>query len=522
MSDWTFFNLPNSRALTYSEVNYWKTNLDRILKAGVELELNLKKSKGRCKGNFIACVCESLRQSNCWQECANMATCAVEKEACIGISCSNFVPKCETCDNYTISCLTCEHRFDPTIDPDSVRASLRKELHPSRHYGKVSKYGVHDIVCDGSLLGAGEEGKGLEVITTGRRVDFWAFHKMLSSIITRASSRGAYVNERCSVHIHMLASYYDGPFKVSEFEQPLPNIVLLNLHQLCRKYQNAITWMAAALNSPNYMTRWEKFRQSVLGVSPLSHYPFQKVIDVLADKTGKPGGKYAWVNYMFLDFKQDSNDINKFHVEFRVMDGNKSASCITAFVCLFYAMIIKAVELSRYGIMEVGNANWMKQSLRVKETLLNNCPEGWKAPHRYSRTMLTQDIMTILKEEAMELLYHLKHILSRMGPAYDVLEQLAHKPAAIMRIEGKSWEEIEDVLSSPEPEDSELEAFVNKQIDLRQIVKYENEHKWLEELSRRVAKRLKYSHEDVVALVETRKCEGTYIWASKLGSFIKL
>ena len=60
------------------------------------------------------------------------------------------------------------------------------------------------FVQDGSLLGK----KGAEVITVGRRVDYWEFYKMAKTIIDTAVTKGAYVNERCSTHMHVLAGYY--------------------------------------------------------------------------------------------------------------------------------------------------------------------------------------------------------------------------------------------------------------------------------------------------------------------------
>jgi hypothetical protein len=479
-------------------------------------------------------------ENDCWQECANTKKCTekygeefINKE-CSKLTCSCFVAKCVECKEYTLDCEICKHRYDKTRDPDYIRKNLREQLKPSKNYGYINKSGVHSIVCDGSLLGEGAEGKGVEVITTGRRLDYWEFYNMTKDIVEKALSKGAYVNERCSIHVHLLASYYEngkganiGEFfgknnsNISELERPLPKIVIANLHQLCRKYQNAITWMSMGMKTEEALTRWEKYRVSILDVSPVQR-SIQNIIEVMEQKSNKLNGKYGWINYMFLRFNDDE-DLTRFHVELRSLDGMMSASVVTAMTCLFYALVIKAIEISRYGVLEVGDASWTANAIDLKNRILNNCPEGWSSNRLADTSSLTSVCRGKLIEESLEMLYQLKHILLKSGPAYDVLEQIAYKPVALRRVEGKTWPMIEDELAVYAPKETQLEKKLSECIDTRLLVNCTSENEWKTKIFSTISEEEGTDVSDALNnILFAGKNEGEYIWSNSLGTILKV
>ena len=59
---------------------------------------------------------------------------------------------------------------------------------------------------------------------------------------------------------------------------------------------------------------------------------------------------------------ENKNNINRFHVEFRAADCLLSPSATAAIACMYYALIIKAVEISRYGLTEVGDGEWLDRA----------------------------------------------------------------------------------------------------------------------------------------------------------------
>jgi hypothetical protein len=551
---WTFFQHPSKPIISANEVNYWKRQLKSILKVGLEFEFNLPNKNGNCKGDSQSCPCATMNESDCWTGCDNKTTCLETKDmsrcgnqkkackpescnecedykpVCNGIFCPGFVPKCYTCEKFATNCKACPDRFDPDKNPESIRSRIINELSPNNCYGLINKSGVHSITTDGSLLGK----KGAEVITIGRRIDFWEFYKMSKEIIDTAASKGAYVNERCSIHMHVLAAYYsklfqngDGigvPNQISELEKPLPEIILANFHQLVRRFQNALTWMTMGLDDPNKMTRWEKFRVSVLEISAIMN-SMMHVREEVSRNAG--GNKYGFVNYKFCNFDDDGN-ISRFHIEMRQTDGILSPTIVAALACLHYAMVIKAVEISKYGVVEVGDSDWMEYATRAKQAILNNM-KGYQDGDRFGDTRNISKFYDYYIGESLELVRQLKHILIQIGPAYQVLEQLAERPVALRRCDGHNWERIEKDFAVPISEEGKLEHTLSEFIDLRLIDSCKTVEEWIKVVSEalRAESGIELGNQEEVEkrvndyVIEKRN-DGKIIWSESLGSIVSL
>jgi hypothetical protein len=405
---------------------------------------------------------------------------------------------------------------------------MNKELRPSQSYGQVTRSGVHSITTDGSLLGK----KGAEIITVGRRPDYWEFFKMSKDIIDLAITNGAYVNERCSIHAHLLGSYYgklpggaDGgpgvPNQISEMERDMPEIILANFHQLCRRYQNAMTWMTMGLDEPERMTRWEKFRVSVLHISAIMN-SMQRVVQEVSSNAG--GNKYGWVNYNYCQFR-DGGALSRVHVEMRVMDGLMSPSAVAAMSCLYYALMIKAVEISRYGIVEVGDKEWLNNAENVKKCLLNNM-KGYQDGDRFGDTRNLGQHYETLMSESFDLISQVKHILMKLGPAYDILEKLAERPCALRRCDGETWEKIEADLSVELTKDDLFTRKLAEIIDLRLVDQCKDIAEWVNEVSNlmREDRELNIDPDDdtvedkIVEYTDRKKNDGEMVFLERIGS----
>jgi hypothetical protein len=528
---WTFYVHPSKKTIDATEVRYWKSTLHKILKIGLEFEFNLPNKNGTCKGDNNACPCRHMTDKDCWQRCTRYDECKAEQGKnfnCFGLFCTGFVSACVVCDKFEVDCKSCEHRYDPNRNPDSIRERMQQTLTPSQSYGNITKHGVHSITTDGSLLGK----KGAEIITVGRRPDYWEFFKMSKSIIDLANENNAYMNERCSIHAHMLASYYGKlpnggdsgpgiPNQISEMERDMPEIILANFHQLCRRYQNAMTWMTMGLDEPERMTRWEKFRVSILPISAIMN-SMQKVVQEVSQHSG--GNKYGWVNYNYCQFNDDSS-IRRMHVEMRVMDGLLSPSAVAAMSCLYYALMIKAVEISRYGIVEVGDKDWLSRAEIVKSHLLNNM-KGYQDGDRFGDTSKLHLHYEDLIAESFDLISQVKHILMKIGPAYEVLEKLAERPCALRRCDGQSWSNIENDLAVPMTSEDQFTNKLAEIIDLRLVDQCKDEVEWIAEVSNllRKDKELNIGPDDdtvedrIVNYTSKKKNDGEMIFLERVGS----
>jgi len=554
---WAFYKIPGRDALSQEEVVYWKNQLAKVVKVGMEFEFNLpEKENGVCKGDSNSCPCKHLSAENdCWKQCVNEERCKSEernkdicanakeecknsecskcqnfKLACAGIFCPNFVSNCYICEKFETNCNACKYKFDPAKSPEAIRDHLIKTLKPNHTYGEIGESGVHSITTDGSLLGK----KGAEIITVGRRVDYWEFFKMARNIIGLAEEKGAYMNERCSIHMHILASYYSKmvpegsedrygvPERVREMERDMPEIILANFHQLVRRYQNAMTWMMMGLNDQERMTRWEKFRVSVLPYSAV----LNRMYDVRSSVAQGAGGKkYGWVNYNPVEFNKSTGDIKRFHVEMRACDGLQSPTAVAAIACMYYALVLKAVEISRYGIMDTGDESWAKQTDIVKDAILNGT--GGYDGSRFSDTIKLYKYYDLLITESLDLVRQLKSILIKIGPAYEVLERLAERPCAIRLVGGDSWNKIENDLKVVVNEEGIIDIALSEIIVLNQVVECKDEQEWIEATSRLLsenenvkidANKIKELENNISVILNRKKNDGELVWSQKIGA----
>jgi len=508
----------------------------KILKVGMEFEFNLQDPKGTCKGDNAQCPCISISKE-CWKVCANVKTCAgmpfpetcknrtgrcevsmcasCDKFdfSCLGVACVDFTSACFSCDKFAKSCDGCNKKYIPDQDPRHIREKLMEDFKPTNHYGRMNDSGVVSITTDGSLLGGSGHDKGAEIITIGRRVDYWEFFKMASRILQKMSAVGAFLNERTGSHMHVLASYYENEGS-SELERNVPQIIAANFHQLVRRFQNGLTWMTIALDDPNHMTRWEKFRMSVLGVSPVLR-DMRKVAEEIHRFSGN---KYGFVNYDRMRFDSAGNT-STFHAEFREADSTMCPSYYAALACLHYAFVIKAVEISRYGLLKVGDEEWLNKAQAMKNVILNG--SGDWSNNRLSDTKKLLDHREYFVSEAREMVDQMKNVLITLGPAYDVLVKLAESPVAIRRIEGRSWEQIERDIAAEMTQHGQLDSKIRGFIDLRTIDQCTSVAEWVDEVHKILSEDddmlEKPDKEQILRYLDLKLREGEFVWSDKSG-----
>jgi hypothetical protein len=183
-------------------------------------------------------------------------------------------------------------------------------------------------------------------------------------------------------------------------------------------------------------------------------------------------------------------------------------------------MLIKAVEISKYGLLKVGDKVWMEQALQLKEKILNN-NRDWNDHDRFSHTAaLTDTDIEILRAESLDLVDQVKHILFKLGPAHDVLEKLVDKPVSLHRCEGKSWEEIEEHFAVYRTEESILEQKIVELIDLRRCVNCPDETEWVNEVTKLVNSDIEADIDQVTEVIRDKKNNGHCIWSEQLGTLI--
>ena len=502
----TFF--PVIPGIDVQEHRYWRKTFDKLLKIGVELEFNLRLKKGTCIGFNTDCICKHIEECspvpcvfqtvnsdvgpvcNLYPKQPNLKVCAdkkcnyncdkcdqAEPRPCLGQNCIQYTPICVQCDNNTVDCVHCNDYIKNGGKSNEVRQELAETLKATESFGVVGPTGVLQVVKDGSLTHG-----GLEIPTVGRRFDFKTFVDMLRVIMSRARDAGGYFDERCSTHVHILTEYYtkvsnqngqyrhpdeNASFNISGLERNIPDIILKNIVQIWKQHEVAIFWMSCGLAEAEHMTRWGKFRCPIMDIS---------IVHDLSDILGQVEAITGKSKYASLNIRNTKFDGSRLHLEFRTMDAVNSPTYITAMCAIFQAIILRAVDISVGGLLDVKPSD---KKRRLLEILVNGIGRGYDGA-RTSNTASVFEFQADYINLANEFIDFITPTLPVTRQEMAVIRKIAEKPPAmyLMAAGGKdpiNMYEIERIYSSciePNPEvvdDEEMLEFINKAVSINMV-----------------------------------------------------
>jgi len=243
-------------------------------------------------------------------------------------------------------------------------------------------------------------------------------------------------------------------------------------------------------------------------------------------KAEKP--KYAMMNYVPTKYDSAGN-VSTLHIEARYLDGNLSPSIITAHACLLYGLMLKAVEISRHGLLKAGTPEYMDKQAEIYNELCNG--DGSYQGARTSDNSNLSPYISDLQEQSLQLIRLVKHTLSRLSPADSILNSLAIRPAAFRLIEGEGWEDIERSLH-PKPAtkaNTELQKTMQKLVNLGSINDCDSEEEWIKTVAEYLASKeggaghvkrvASLQHKINNIMKETVEARQVY-WSSSIGSFL--
>jgi hypothetical protein len=546
VKDWVFINRPSRPPLSKEESKYWKSNLKKLLKVGIELEMNLQEPEGTCRMDNYHCPCTATfspekpmpNTNSCFQQCVKWCggKCEIAKNhGCAGTDCLAFASPCPACNKYDRGCAGCSNRYKANGDPQNIRASLKQKFKPTNFVGQYGDHGIYKICKDGSLLG----GKGVEVATVGIRVSFWHIYNMMKKIMDACEAKGAYVNERCSIHIHLLTSYLRPDFagdsgpefvkkEITELERPIPEIIIANFHQLVRRYHCALIWLSIAGNSLDHLTRWEKFRKPVLHHSA-ARTKMPIVVSQIIQNLGSEKNKYAMMNYEQMLFDGSGNYAKRLHVEARYLDGNFSPAAVAAHSCLIYGLMLKAAEISRFGVLQSGNKEYMQLQKEIYKHLCNGSG-SWQGP-RTADTSCLDPYVPALIEQSRQLVRVVNNTLVEHEPAGRILASLCGRPLAYRIVEGKSWADIEKELipAGKEKSNEDVIKTLDKIVHLNALTDCGTRAEWTNAAVNLLAEEMGVTNDkdsirtitkDVDAYLENKLKSNDLCWSNEAKSFI--
>lgn len=305
--------------------------------------------------------------------------------------------------------------------------AVRQDLAPSGDLTRLGTNGVLDVTT---------EHCGVEIRVIGRHPHFRALQRQYTAIMAVLKAHGARPRATCGMHFHLLTP---------DLAEPVPEIILANLWNLTRRYAPELKYMTssgdrreALCRRRNHNSHLEMVRHSPATMSMAD-------IQQLLDQSQSVPKHQNFFNLEHLGFPPPGDGLLPFHVEFRFPDADLAPTAITAKTFLFLAMLLKAVDLSQYGVIHVGKIKAWRRKMVLLDLLSNN--DGRLATSDTSA--VTDEIIEELRQGAYELLDLLAPTFERFvdTPALDVLLALAEQPVSLLRCAGYSWDDIEDRLA---------------------------------------------------------------------------
>ena len=206
------------------------------------------------------------------------------------------------------------------------------------------------------------------------------------------------------------------------------------------------------------------------------------------------------------------------------MDGNLSPAVVTAHACLLYGMMLKAIEISKFGILQSGDKNYMDLQNEMYKNLCNN--DGPWDGSRYSDTSCLSPYIDNIKQQSRQLIGLVKTSLCEQSPADEILTKLAEKPLTYRLMEKQSWDQIEKDLMPEEEEMSDEENSILQLVVLGAISECTTPEEWVDVATTEVnsiRKRKKEegaSKESLQEFVSRLKASRKIQWSTDVGGYV--
>jgi hypothetical protein len=348
---------------------------------------------------------------------------------------------------------------------------LVEDLCPTGDLTKLGRYGVLDVIS---------EHCGVEIQVIGRQPYYPALLEQYRGILEPLLERGVRARATCGLHYHILTI---------GLSEPVPEIVLANVWNLTRRYAPNLRFLTSAGDQPEALCRRRKYASHL---EMVRHTPgnrsMRDIQEILRDSY-RVKEHENFLNLEHVAFN-DAGEVRDFHLEFRFPDADLSPTSITAKTFLFLAMLLKAVEMSQYGVIHVGRIREWRRKKELLDKLSNN--EGNLATSDTSE--VTPEVIDELRAGCHELLELLKPIFGRFArvayesgedhPGFEVLNFLAETPVSLLRVSGRDWLEIEQVLSergsvaTEETSWDESDQRLIRLIELAELTGYDSPESW--------------------------------------------
>ncbi len=341
-----------------------------------------------------------------------------------------------------------EYAMPMGVRREAFEKPLQEALNPSGTYENLGANGVLDIQS---------EHCGVEIRVIGQHPSFKKLRRQYLGITNAVLKQGGRVKTTCGMHFHLLTP---------GFPDSVPAIILANLWNLVRRYAPELKFLCSTGNKRealcrrrNHSSHLELVKLSPATMSMAEIYAHLK-------KSRQVPMHQNFLNLEHISFYEEDKLVKPFHLEFRFPDTNLSANAITAFNFLFLSLLLKAVDLSQYGVIHVGKIYTWRRKVELLNLLNNN--DG---------NLASSDTSGVDDQVIYELRSGLKEMLSILDPTFNgigadqvryLLNALSEQPVSLLRCSGMDWPEIEDYLNRQFQ--VEVIAFDDKDLRIMQAI----------------------------------------------------
>ncbi len=320
------------------------------------------------------------------------------------------------------------------VKKDDFLPPLRERLQPTQDLNDLGRYGVLDVVS---------EHCGVEIQVIGRQPYYPALVEQYRAILDPLLEQGIRARATCGLHYHLLTV---------GLSEPVPEIVLANVWNLTRRYAPYLKFLTSAGERMDALCRRRNYNSHLEMVRLTPGVMDMRQIQRRLKESKVVPEHQNFLNLEHVTFTEEGA-VRDFHLEFRFPDADLSPTSIAAKTFLFLAMLLKAVEMSQYGVIHAGKVQEWRRKVELLDMLSNN--DGNLAASDTSG--ITPEVIEELRTGGRELLELLKPIFVRFAratcggeddhPAFEVLSFLAETPISLLRASGRDWREIERLLS---------------------------------------------------------------------------
>ena len=401
---------------------------------------------------------------------------------------------------------------------------LRRELEAT---GSVNYYGngIEDVKSDGSLR------NGAEITTPPRRI--YSFIQMFGgfkNLIDKLYYSEPYISVRAGWHNHVSLAYRND-YKAQERNVPI--IILKNLLTLCKLYYPGMCYFSSTIPEEGIYTRYNEFCQHDRLLRHMSTHDGRDIYNNF-DNT-----RYNCLNLNRMRYNSDYSEIEKFHIEFRFPDGNLFPALMSSFQIMIKALILKSIELSRYGLISSDSSNIRTlyrfrnseyeeldnyEDYEYDEEVFVEDWDSYDCPYRDRASLsLNSYYLNKVKENSMELIELLEDEISKIDTvAVDFCKLFSKTPVSVMFKE-QSTESVEDINEILEDmidehyqaEDNSFEE-IEKIISLGVIRNVKDKDEWVSKLGELVA-----CKEDINTIIKSISSKREMLFNSKYGYYFK-